>query len=526
MLKLDYHINSHTYALDECNELNVDHSDEEMTKSVVPESTDLIPGAINFRRIQGHPLFATSAPLESTARGVVRYIETVFKSLQVYWVNLRDVPVVYIKGKPFVLRSIRDPFQNMNDFESVDPQRLEDMEQSLKKDVLAEVQRSGNKVLLHSEAEMGSLVVFWESIEDESDVLTSQEMFHKLCGEGLCVAYTRIPLSAGAVPSTQSIDALLTHLFECQKDVSMQLVYSCQLGRGRSTIASAIASMQLQKSFFQDESTSVTAEYSCILSLARVLKHGVRAKRWVNAILLNVGAVLNLQDMIQRHYQLANTCRTAEGKTDHVNTALEYLRAYFTLVCVAAYQIEARGLEEVRFVSHSSPVPFPNTPCSYTEWFNARKEITTLYNKIQDESALRSAALDKVLSGPPEKDDQHAPVKASPPSLQHPTSINHQRTPKTKQEQFELERKEEQQSQEQEMLLLVAHRDGNVLVKGTILKSDHFPGCNRLKDTKPVFEGVPNFRGLSIKTLNDVRMYGMAIPTVKGMGQVLEYLQV
>lgn len=40
---------------------------------------------------------------------------------------------------------------------------------------------------------------------------------------------------------------------------------------------------------------------------------------------------------------------------------------------------------------------------------------------------------------------------------------------------------------------VVATRSGDVLLRHTILKSDHFPGCQNMKLT-PLIEGAPNYR--------------------------------
>ncbi|KAL3144047.1 hypothetical protein ABBQ32_003847 [Trebouxia sp. C0010 RCD-2024] len=65
---------------------------------------------------------------------------------------------------------------------------------------------------------------------------------------------------------------------------------------------------------------------------------------------------------------------------------------------------------------------------------------------------------------------------------------------------------------------IVARRTGNVLIKHTILKSDHFPGCQN-KKLLPLIEGAPNFRQVP-----ELPVYGVAIPTVSGMRLVLDEL--
>ena len=65
---------------------------------------------------------------------------------------------------------------------------------------------------------------------------------------------------------------------------------------------------------------------------------------------------------------------------------------------------------------------------------------------------------------------------------------------------------------------LIASRAGEVLGAHTILKEDHFPGCQsaKLPDTIP---GAPNFRGVPGQNV-----YGSALPTVEGIKEVLKHV--
>lgn len=65
---------------------------------------------------------------------------------------------------------------------------------------------------------------------------------------------------------------------------------------------------------------------------------------------------------------------------------------------------------------------------------------------------------------------------------------------------------------------LIASRGGEVLGAHTILKEDHFPGCQsaKLPDTIP---GAPNFRGVPGQNV-----YGSALPTVEGIKEVLKHV--
>lgn len=57
---------------------------------------------------------------------------------EVLWFNMREEPVVYVNGRPFVLREQARPMKNLQEYAGIDARRLERMEQRLKDDLLAE----------------------------------------------------------------------------------------------------------------------------------------------------------------------------------------------------------------------------------------------------------------------------------------------------------------------------------------------------------------------------------------------------
>jgi hypothetical protein len=54
------------------------------------------------------------------------------------WFNMREEPMVYINGLPFVLREQQRPMKNLQEYAGIDAERLERMEARLKQDVLTE----------------------------------------------------------------------------------------------------------------------------------------------------------------------------------------------------------------------------------------------------------------------------------------------------------------------------------------------------------------------------------------------------
>jgi hypothetical protein len=63
--------------------------------------------------------------------------------------------------------------------------------------------------------------------------------------------------------------------------------------------------------------------------------------------------------------------------------------------------------------------------------------------------------------------------------------------------------------------MIVNARSGSVFSRGTILKSDHFPGCH--KKELPYRTGAPNFRQVK----GNIPIYGVGNPTVEGIISIL-----
>jgi hypothetical protein len=55
---------------------------------------------------------------------------------------MREEPVIYINGRPFVVREADKPFANL-EYTGIDRERVESMETRLKQDVLQEVRGRG-----------------------------------------------------------------------------------------------------------------------------------------------------------------------------------------------------------------------------------------------------------------------------------------------------------------------------------------------------------------------------------------------
>lgn len=75
-----------------------------------------VEGAPNFREIPGFPVYGVANPTIDGIRSVIQRIGSSKGGRPVLWHNMREEPVIYINGKPFVLREVERPYKNMLEY--------------------------------------------------------------------------------------------------------------------------------------------------------------------------------------------------------------------------------------------------------------------------------------------------------------------------------------------------------------------------------------------------------------------------
>lgn len=78
---------------------------------------ELIEGAPNFREVAPFPVYGVANPTIQGIRAVLQRVAEGNNDRPVLWHNMREEPVVYINGKPFVLREVERPYKNMLEYE-------------------------------------------------------------------------------------------------------------------------------------------------------------------------------------------------------------------------------------------------------------------------------------------------------------------------------------------------------------------------------------------------------------------------
>ena len=75
-----------------------------------------IEGAPNFREVPGFSVYGVANPTVDGIRSVIQRIGSLRGGRPVFWHNMREEPVIYINGKPFVLREVERPYKNMMEY--------------------------------------------------------------------------------------------------------------------------------------------------------------------------------------------------------------------------------------------------------------------------------------------------------------------------------------------------------------------------------------------------------------------------
>ncbi|KAK9035697.1 hypothetical protein V6N11_077730 [Hibiscus sabdariffa] len=469
--------------------LKSDHFPGCQNKRLSPQ----IDGAPNYRQADSLRVHGIAIPTIVGIQNVLKHIgaEKDGKQAHVLWISLREEPVVYINGHPFVLRDVERPFTNL-EYTGINRDRLEQMEARLKEDILMEAtSRYGNKILVTDELPDGEMVDQWVRVSCSS-VKTPLEVYEELQLDGYLVEYERVPITDEKSPKELDFDILVNKI--SQADISTEVIFNCQMGRGRTTTGMVIATLvylnrigasgfprsnsigrvfsfgsNITNNLPNSEEAIRRGEYAVIRSLIRVLEGGVEGKRQVDKVIDKCASMQNLREAIST-YRNSILRQPDEMKREaSLSFFVEYLERYYFLICFAVY------IHSERAALHSSS--FDHT--SFADWMKARPELYSIIHRLlrrDPMGALGYASLNPSLTMVVESAD----------------------------------------GRPHEVGVVAALRNGEVLGSQTVLKSDHCPGCQNASLPERI-DGAPNFREVS-----GFPVYGVANPTIDGIRSVIQ----
>jgi protein-tyrosine phosphatase len=415
------------------------------------------------------------------------------QDIRIIWLNLREEPVIYIHDDPFVLRDQYASLRNIQSFAGITGDRLELLESRLKEDTVTESRNYNGRILLHEESD-GETTPIWHEVESEN-IKTIREVFEckkivlesredgRIRDAEYRLEFFRVPITAEDAPESGDFDQILQILAQFDMNTS-GVVLNCQQGSGRSTLGMVIVSQIINwmnrqtrktelkkremnakpldipeeapvKSHKRESSLSVpsepklsrqgssssTALFPAIHSLLRVIRFGLECKEFVDDIIESCHGVPYGDIIMSFHSQAAGATDETE-KRRAILKGVVNLKRYFLLICFQTYLDQTRpdlGVDEME---------------TFSLWMKRHDEIGKLLRELDEASNNKNQ-------------DILLPVNELQPG--------------------------EGMALSTEIVDVVEKRSGSVLAPFTILKYDHFPGCQKLS-LKEKVEGAPNFR--------------------------------
>lgn len=498
----------------------------------------VIRGAPNFRHLPGdYPIYATAQPTLGALNMIIDEMRVRSGKGKICWINVREEPLVYIKGDPFVLRDQHATLRNIRSYKGITWMRLEQMEMRLKDDIMSEAKVHGHQILLHVESQGHQVQPRWEYIDESAGRLlpqerrfplnstdeltgaetqtnikesiksadnviqTPREIFTDLQEDLPNLIYYRIPITAGETYQPGDIEKVMQVILNnsitngLAYDRSTSIIFNCQCGAGRSTFGTVLAlqvidwirggddhKLSSTTDDRPDGEANVSLHYRIINGLLRVIPDGQGCKMLVDRYIDQAGSITNLRRAIEECRLSATDDATAHGDAIKTWKGIAYLKRYFMLIVFQAYLHTTRPQEHVEYIGQTA------CAVSFSTWFTAHQEFQSLLDELE-----RHGHVETLLYEPP-------PALPTTSPFSSPLQAS------------------------SEAVALVQNRPGSVLAPLTILKYDHFPGCQKLclPDRLP---GAPNYRAISVIAQNaDTKhqIVGVAMPTASAVQTVLD----
>lgn len=453
--------------------------------------TSLITGAPNLRRIPDTNIYATAQPTLTALQSIIGMIHEGLEPKQtICWINVREEPVVYIDNEPYVLRDRYATLRNIKSYSGITRDRLEDMEKRLKVDIISESGLYNHRLLVHYESAPGAIYPSWISLasDEGQEVMTMSEIFSALMQAFPSLEYFRLPVTAEEALEPGHCDLIANLVLE-QAPHNGYVMFNCQMGAGRSTACAVVACLVLKwrKQLGEEKlgrqtppSRSITPyssldrelHYRIIHSILRVV--GTESKVVVDEAIDAASDVVNLREAIETCHRSAQSSSDPNTQRKAIRKGIVALKRYAILILFQGYLSTYRrgNFPDEAFLGSRIPL----LPETFHQWLQRHQEFSPLLEELDRKNSLDDLAEEYLLL------PEQGPALSS------------------------------------EVLEVIAHRRGQVLAAMTILKYDHFPGCQKTSLLERI-EGAPNFREVILDEGTSV--IGCAMPTKSGFSNVL-----
>ena len=458
-------------------------------------------------------IYGMSQPTCEGILNLKEYIETADSENMVIWINLREEPVVYLNGEPYVLRDRYHTLRNTKSFKGIHVDQLEALENRLVTDIKLEALMFKNSLLVHEEEE-GRIKPAWLQLKDlDLNILSVKQCIPST------IQYHRVPVTAEDSPEFSDFDeicSILMNAFQQWGSTSkFSVAVNCQVGTGRSSIGMIVCAMVLNclliinqesiqapvdydgavpSSEFSYCTVFQKNEYSIIKALVRIVDNGTRAKLLTDRLIAAAGGE-DLRETISKYRHLAEETLDKREQLRYVRKGLIYLKRYFLLVAFQAYLLRleqelpsersslkavspALAIEgltnEIHLSSHerllAEHFDKPSFGITFETWMNGHPEFIHMMQNFFEDNPKISTIIPETVN-----------LDLLLPDIGRKDSKGEMGRPA-----------------QAEVLRILSSQSGSALQVNAILKEDHFPGCQSSRLIDDIVKGGPNFRRLPI----------------------------
>ena len=389
---------------------------------ILDERFKKVEGAPNFRQIEDFLVYGTGQPTKEAMMEIINLAVTGTSTRRLIWFNMRQEPVVYVNGLPFAPRCLGNPHMNLED--KLDPENIKAVEAHLDK-VLKKRFKEGDDgtIMFHKDKAFAENPMEREDMEVAIEVesIESFESVFNFCREKskaeLKMVY--VPVIEEQMTSTASYDIIVEALKD--EKASVPCVFSCQMGKGRTTIGMISACLikqvqlttelkELEKIGLIDSKTMrdllyqkfehmphvsdeevdplTRGEFKVVQELHTAIPATTEAKRKLDIVIDKCGVppqgvgIQNLRECIMGT-KYKYDVEPEEKQDVYKQRIMNFIERYFYLICFSHYCLEF-GPDDYK--------------PSFTSWMEEHQEIIKLgregrgkieWSRTVDESKLQ-----------------------------------------------------------------------------------------------------------------------------------------
>lgn len=200
------------------------------------EEVEKIEGAPNFRQVAGFPVYGSAQPTEGGFKKVMEKLPkgTTEKPIKTIWYNMRLEPVVYINGEPHAPRHPTRMHEDLSLEASVS--ELDKLEREFAA-IIKDRAAAEPELRVSHDAGFTENPMERENVEGTVHADSVKGLWEVM--DGLNIQSMRVPIIEETCPKEVSFDILVDSLK--QEPAATQCAFSCQAGRGRTTLGMVVA---------------------------------------------------------------------------------------------------------------------------------------------------------------------------------------------------------------------------------------------------------------------------------------------